>query len=96
MLVVVYRTRSPSFTEYTVIDGTSTVGYPGKDFLRFFSLAGSKGGRSSHSGYEDKRTTAGTAWVWAPLICGAGPNHALLQPQCIVFWCTVTVTCVAT
>ena len=37
--------------------------------VRFF--AGSKGGRSSHS-YEVKRTTAGTAWVWAPLMCGAG------------------------
>ena len=38
----------------------------------------------SQRGYGVKRTTAGTARVWAPLTCGAGPNHtlsSLLQPQ---------------
>ena len=25
--------------------------------------------------------TVGPAWVWTPLMCAAGPNHALLQPQ---------------
>ena len=36
-----------------------------------------RGALISQRGYEVKRTTAGTAWVWAPLMCGAGQNHAL-------------------
>ena len=35
-----------------------------------------RGALISQRAYEVRRTTDGTAWVWAPLLCGAGPNHA--------------------
>ena len=50
-------------------------------WIRFFSCRVQGGALISQRGHEVKRTAAGTAWVYVPLTCGAGPNHALLQSQ---------------